>query len=287
MSTVDRAPRSSKWSSIHTCARSRQNARSCLRKPTSALRRVSHIAAVPVVLAINLDSLIEERQTGRCKNTISGNLLVGEDFNLSRAHVSRRQEQLDCRTLSQQFEIDDLPDEPAQRVVVERIKLIRRQESRDDLEQLQRTKRSADPRDAEPEFFERLARALSPASGQPMGHHRCVHCTSARRAHSLHLDARLFKEPVENTPSERAMGAAALESQADAFHLRYRRSELPGDRLWESFPWMQIHRHAHTSSIGVIRGWCHSTSGSRHHEGATIKLGHMTLPAFFTRLGGG
>src|SRR6516165_4979831 len=84
-----------------------------------------------------------------------------------------------------------------------------------------------------------------------MGHHRCVHCTSARRAHSLHLDARLLKEPVENTPSEGAMGAAALESQADAFHLRYRWSELPGDRLWESFPWMQIHSHAHTSSIGA------------------------------------
>src|SRR6516164_2438019 len=232
MSTVDRAPRSSKWSSIHTCARSRQNARSCLRKPTSALRRVSHIAAVPVVLAINLDSLIEERQTGRCKHTISGNLLVGEDLDLSRAHVGRGQEQLDCRTLPQPFEIDDLSDEVAQRVVDERIKLIGRQESRHDLEQLQRTKRSADPRDAEPEFFERLARALSPTSGQPMGHHRCVHRAGARRAHSLHLDAWLFKQPVDHTPSERAMGAAALESQTDALYLRDRRSELPRDRLW-------------------------------------------------------
>ena len=49
--------------------------------------------------------------------------------------------------------------------------------------------------------------------------HGRVHCAGTGRAYSLHLDARLFKEAVENTPSECAMSTAALESQADALHL--------------------------------------------------------------------
>src|SRR6516162_4578582 len=99
-----------------------------------------------------------------------------------------------------------------------------------------------------------------------MGHHRRVHCAGARRAHSLHLDARFFKEPVEHPPSERAMGTAALESQVDALHLRDRPSELPGNLLWKSFPWMRIHRHAHTSSIGTTAAVTTTTSLSgREH----------------------
>src|SRR5262249_28566727 len=103
-------------------------------------RRVSHIASVPIVLAVNFDSLIKERQTGRCKHTMCGDLPVGEDLDLSRAHVGCGQEQLYCRTLPQPLEIDGLSDELAQRVVVERINLIGRQEPRHNLEQLQRSK---------------------------------------------------------------------------------------------------------------------------------------------------
>src|SRR6516164_7088980 len=104
-------------------------------------RRVSHIAAIPIVLAINLNGLIKERQTGRCKHTICSNLLIGEDLDLSSAHIGRGQEQLDCRALPQPLEIDELSDEVVQRIVVEWIKLIGRQESRYDLEQLQRARR--------------------------------------------------------------------------------------------------------------------------------------------------
>src|SRR5215468_4419440 len=58
-------------------------------------RRVSHISSVPVVLAVNLDGLIEERQTGRRKHAIIGYLLVGKDPDLPGAHIRRGQEQLD------------------------------------------------------------------------------------------------------------------------------------------------------------------------------------------------
>ena len=96
-----------------------------------------------------------------------------------------------------------------------------------------------------PEFFERLACALSPADGQPIGHYRSVHCAGAGRADPLDLDARVFHEPVEYTPSERAMSTAALESQADTLHLRDRWSELAGWRLRGRFRRMQIYRDAH------------------------------------------
>jgi len=99
-----------------------------------------------------------------------------------------------------------------------------------------------------------------------MGHHCRVHCASTRRAHPLHLDTRLFKEPVEHTPSERAMGAAALESQIDALHLRDRWPELPRDRRRESFSRMRIYRHAHgfalffeIASTAVATNFCVST----------------------------
>src|SRR5215469_11793775 len=66
-----------------------------------------------------------------------------------------------------------------------------------------------------PEFFERLACALSPADGQPIGHYRSVHCPCAGCADPLDLGARVVHEPVEHTPSERAMGTATLKSEAD------------------------------------------------------------------------
>jgi hypothetical protein len=50
---------------------------------------------------------------------------------------------------------------------------------------------------------------------------RCIapiyRTTGAPRAHSLHLDTRLFNKSVEHTPGERAMGAAALKSQVMHF----------------------------------------------------------------------
>src|SRR5215475_4416904 len=81
-----------------------------------------------------------------------------------------------------------------------------------------------------------------------MGHHYRVHGAGARCAHSLHLDTRLFKEPVEHAPSKGAMGAATLEGQIDALHLRDRWSELPRERLSRSFRWMRIYRLSHMCS---------------------------------------
>ena len=76
-------------------------------------RRISHVAAVPVMLAVDLDGLIEERQAGRRKHAIRSDLLVREDLDLSGPHVRRRQEQLDCRTLPQPLEVDNFSAELA------------------------------------------------------------------------------------------------------------------------------------------------------------------------------
>jgi hypothetical protein len=149
-----------------------------------------------------------------------------------------------------------------QRVVVERIELIGRQETRHDLEQemrrrvlepmvvdqalgrgrLQRTEQGGDPRHAVPEILERCACALAPADGEPVGHRHRVHRPGARRAHSLHLDARLFEQPVEHAPGERAMGTTALERQIDVLHLGDRWPGPQGDRPGASFLRMRIHR---------------------------------------------
>src|SRR5262249_54150830 len=37
--------------------------------------RIPHISSVPIVLAVDLDGLIEKRQTGRCEHTICGDVL--------------------------------------------------------------------------------------------------------------------------------------------------------------------------------------------------------------------
>ena len=84
---------------------------------------------------------------------------------------------------------------------------------------LRRAEQGGEPRNALPEILERLACALAPPDGEPVGHCHRVHRAGARRAHSLHLDARLLEQPVEHAPCERAMGAAALESQIDVLHL--------------------------------------------------------------------
>src|SRR6266487_3647842 len=84
---------------------------------------------------------------------------------------------------------------------------------------LQRTEQSGSPSNALPEILERLACALAPPNGEPVGHCHRVHRAGARRAHSLDLDARLFEQPVEHPPGERAMSTAALESQIDVLHL--------------------------------------------------------------------
>ena len=57
-------------------------------------------------------------------------------------------------------------------------------------------------------------------------------------------------------PGERAMGAAALESQVDALHLRDRWSKLPSDRCSESLSRMRIYRRAHASSAFLHSHYC-------------------------------
>jgi hypothetical protein len=108
-----------------------------------------------------------------------------------------------------------------------------------------------------PEILERLACALAPANGEPVGHRHSVHCAGARRAHSLHLDAWLFEQTVEHTPGERAMGPAALEGQIDVLGLGDRRHAPLGDRLGArlggSFVRQRLHRYPLDRLAALLR----------------------------------
>ena len=70
-------------------------------------RRVAHVAAVPVGLAVDLDRLEQERQAGRGQHRVGRDLALAEHLHLAGAHVGRGEEQLDrAAALAQLVEID-------------------------------------------------------------------------------------------------------------------------------------------------------------------------------------
>src|SRR5262249_24528261 len=86
-------------------------------------RRVSHVAAVPVTLAVDLDGTKQVRQTGGRDDHVRGHFLAPEDVQLSGLHVGRRHEQLQVLVGLHRFEIDKTTDQVLQRVDVEGIEI--------------------------------------------------------------------------------------------------------------------------------------------------------------------
>ncbi len=83
-------------------------------------RRIAHVAAVPIVLAVDLDRLEQERQAGRgehARRRVSS--VVLEDLDLAGAHVGRADEELDRRSrpAARSKSIDSL-EHVAQRIEV-------------------------------------------------------------------------------------------------------------------------------------------------------------------------
>ena len=51
--------------------------------------RVTHVAAVPIVLAVNLHGLEQERQTCRCEYYVGGDLVGVKNLHFTGAHIGR------------------------------------------------------------------------------------------------------------------------------------------------------------------------------------------------------
>ena len=101
-------------------------------------RRVAHVAAVPVGLAVDLHRLEQERQAGRGHHRVGRDLGIPEHAHLARAHVGGAQEQLDRRAGAQAREVDRLLEDVLQRVEVQGIELVGREHAHQQVEGLER-----------------------------------------------------------------------------------------------------------------------------------------------------
>jgi hypothetical protein len=189
---------------------------------------------VPVVVARHLDRLEHERQAGRREHRLDAHLVALEHANAPGEHVGRAGEELRPGVAAQALEIDDFQQHVAQRVLVERVELVGREEPRHRVEpqpqrrmvHVARAGRAIEPRglqrrerrrlaDPGPERPQRLAGALVAADRQAVGEHRGVHRAGARTDDALDGDTVFLEQPVEHPPGESAMRAAALEGEVD------------------------------------------------------------------------
>jgi len=90
-------------------------------------------AAVPVGLAVDLDSLEHGRQAGRRQQDLGRQLGVAEDATAAGTHVGRRDEELDGR-LHQPLEVDARLENGSQRVVPAWIEIVGREDPRHEVE---------------------------------------------------------------------------------------------------------------------------------------------------------
>ena len=92
-------------------------------------RRVAGVAAVPVRHAVDLDGAKHVGQRGRRHHRVGGDLLAREHAELAGVHVGRRDEQPQLLALADRVEVDEAFDQVLQRIDVERIEIVGRQES--------------------------------------------------------------------------------------------------------------------------------------------------------------
>ena len=160
---------------------------------------------------------------------------LANTLTLPRAHVGGADVDLQrAARHADRVEVDRLLEHALQRIEVERIELVGRQQPGDHVEhqegrrmleraragqlveqaRLQRAegRGMADP---PPEIGERLLRAALAAFGQAVGKHGGVHGAGAGRDHALEGQIVLVEQPVEHAPGEGAVRAAALQSEVD------------------------------------------------------------------------
>ena len=92
-------------------------------------RRIAGIAAVPIVLAVDLDGLEHGRQAGRGEQHVGRDLAVAEHAAVAGADIGGGDEQLDRRS-REPLEIDRLGQDVAQRIGAARVQVVGREQAR-------------------------------------------------------------------------------------------------------------------------------------------------------------
>ncbi len=216
-------------------------------------RRVAHIAAIPVMLAIDLDRLEQEGEATRGKDMRGMDLATLEDLHLAGAHIGGGEEELDRAFFpAQRREIDALLQHLLQRIVVERVEFIGREQpghevghdkSRREAQRMApqhavepaRLQRRLHRRDADalPEPGERRLGAVAAPDRIAGGEDRRIHRAGAGRGNPLDVDPLLLEQAIEHAPGEGAMGPAALQGEIDRLGIGL---HCPTARCGTNFP---------------------------------------------------
>ena len=161
-------------------------------------------------------------------------LLARKYFHLAGAHIGRRQEQLDHLLLAHAVEIDFGIDQVAQRIDVEGIELIGRQDAAERVDEhvvrrlieaeirvhliedgRRDEARRGDLRHLLPEIPQSFACAFAAVERKPVGEHDRIDAAGAGRRDAVEADPVVFENPIEHAPGEGAVAAAALQRQID------------------------------------------------------------------------
>ncbi len=185
--------------------------------------RIAHEAAVPVVLAVDLDGLVNLGQAGGSEQHLHRERLAREDAQTVGPHVGGRNVELDAPAPPHAIEVDRVREHVPQGIDVEWVELVRRQRVREPVEPPGKWVRrpceigdeGAVAAHRPPEVFQRLFRSCGAAFFEPIRQHRGVHGAGARAADGLDDQALILQYSLQHTPGEGAMGASALERQGD------------------------------------------------------------------------
>ena len=233
--------------------------------------RIAGVSAVPIRLAVDDHRLKQIGQARRGHGVIRGENIAAEDMAASGPHVCRRDKQLEAVGRAEAFEIDDLLEMDPQRIDVERIELVRAQNSRHGVspridparprpKAAPGRKRLVDPfalewrertlrRDREPKRLQLLARGFPSAFAHPRGEYDCIHRAGARAADGGDFNSRVLGERVEHAPGVGAVRAAALERQIDGLDRSSRSRGLRGGRFRRGRSGGALHSAVHPPSI--------------------------------------
>ncbi len=194
--------------------------------------RIAAVAAVPVRHAVDLDGAEQQRQRGRGHHHLGRDLGAREDAELAGLHVGRRDEQLAPPIVADRLEVDEALDQLLERIDVERVEVIGREQARHRAEPqiLARQKREqalhhvalqvgqvAIDAHRAPEIGEPLARFVRSATGEAVRQHDRVHRAGRRAGDALDAAAAVHEQLIEHAPGEGAVGAAALQREVERF----------------------------------------------------------------------
>src|SRR5215212_2198691 len=155
---------------------------------------------------------------------------------------------------------------------VERVELIRREKVGSDPHRHTCLGSRSRVTDAFPEPLQTRFGLVPPARVQTCREEDCVDGACTGTAHSIESDGLLLQESVENTPGERAKGAAALQSQREKplFHLRLRAHPTrPSHGGWFELRARRnfFGRQCHVSHLCTAPSW---SSALNHQHGCRV-----------------